>query len=857
MSSHSMLTCSQATHAPVSYYNRAALSQKRRSHSAFPPQSRISAYRPGVSNHDMDTDFEDDCSDAEEEDDFPGRRSEDSVSLRGARIAASLGLVLLTKTQTGKRSDTTLSSFDELRTPASTYGGFEKFNFQLDGQFLPTKSVEGPVGPHLFRMSQEPAKEADIYLSMSPPASPEEARAPFRSASRQQQRQQPQSQPQQPPAKQIERFDDAPRTSVPLRTWSPQQVAEWMHSLGFERSIVDTFFINDIAGTTLIDLQYDDLKELGITSFGQRHKLWAEIKALKDTKLPAPGEDMCFSPPATARERIFEEPPVSPPAQPDVPARQDPTLRRGRSARRPNDIISPADSVSIVAIEQVLPKPPKCTKCSDRAKCSKWRKYQRELARIAKDLPIDLETITEAKPGSPVESGFGPSIVVPSVVASSDVLGASKPAVRLEEEKLKVVKQRDPQENVRQFLQFQHLGAPAGPAAADPSTPPYEMFPPLSPPAAGAAPPHQQQQLRNLPRLAIPPTPPASDQAFSPSSRTAVPSRAGAATATPLTALDVATPRAAAHDIYRMASPASEMDVPVTAIPNGPVERDFSSSVPPDMRFGGAELAEPEPADFLRPRVRVQPLPSTFQLPSVFPPRPAPGSNQPRRPQRSASCARGNRLRHQSALATVPAHDDEDGDGSDAETEIDDQLTPTGEAAPAFPAVRGGLAASDASSSTCPGSRGSDVTAKDDGKHQGWMKKRKTKMLRHEWQEHHFRLDGTRLALHPDEAPASQPLENIDVDEYAVAIAGAGGSKINAAFKRLHIGAGKKGMEPGGFAFQLTPAAKEVGERKAVAGTGKTHHFAVRTQTERIDWMRELMLARARKQKDATHTRFE
>ncbi|KAJ2988669.1 hypothetical protein NUW58_g3855 [Xylaria curta] len=32
-------------------------------------------------------------------------------------------------------------------------------------------------------------------------------------------------------------------------------------------------------------------------------------------------------------------------------------------------------------------------------------------------------------------------------------------------------------------------------------------------------------------------------------------------------------------------------------------------------------------------------------------------------------------------------------------------------------------------------------------------------------------------------------------------------------------------------------------------GTGKTHHFAVRSRDERIDWMRELMLAKALKQK--------
>ena len=83
----------------------------------------------------------------------------------------------------------------------------------------------------------------------------------------------------------------------------------------------------------------------------------------------------------------------------------------------------------------------------------------------------------------------------------------------------------------------------------------------------------------------------------------------------------------------------------------------------------------------------------------------------------------------------------------------------------------------------------------------------------------------------------------------------ANNSKLNAAFKRLHISAGKgKGLDPGAFAFQLTPAADKKGLLHAA--TGKTHHFAVKTQNERIDWMRELMLARAKKQKDAVCANF-
>jgi hypothetical protein len=67
----------------------------------------------------------------------------------------------------------------------------------------------------------------------------------------------------------------------------------------------------------------------------------------------------------------------------------------------------------------------------------------------------------------------------------------------------------------------------------------------------------------------------------------------------------------------------------------------------------------------------------------------------------------------------------------------------------------------------------------------------------------------------------------------------------------------------GAFAFQLIPQDKN-GARlrkrdsavpgaapaaEGVNGTGKTHHFAVKNRDERIDWMRELMLAKAMMQK--------
>jgi hypothetical protein len=152
----------------------------------------------------------------------------------------------------------------------------------------------------------------------------------------------------------------------------------------------------------------------------------------------------------------------------------------------------------------------------------------------------------------------------------------------------------------------------------------------------------------------------------------------------------------------------------------------------------------------------------------------------------------------------------------------------------------------------------------DDIAHAGWMKKRKTRMLRHEWHEHHFTLKGTRLAMHKD-AHSLETLEYIDVDDYAIACSSlASGSKLNAAFKAMNISRGKTDKkDDAAFAFQLIPAAIDKGMRlkkreSAMAANGqsdgkdakaKTHYFAVKSRDERIDWMRELMLAKALKQK--------
>jgi len=657
-----------------------------------------------------------------------------------------------------------VSTLDELRTPNSHE--LENFKFQLPEDTAPPKPVEGPVGPHLFRISQESSQDVDFYLSMSPAASPQNHRAGPTATTNVNLQPKP---------------EKARISCIPLRAWTPRQVIEWMIDVGFEESLVEKFRSNDISGAILEDLQFGDLKELGVHSFGQRHQLWNEIRRLRGSSLDASpvaaAQEGCLSPIVSQQlpTRTERSPDCSNPATPEAENGRSPAVsqRRARRARRADDdIISPAESASIVAIEQLLPRPHHCSKGEN---CSKWQKQQRKLVKIAKEFPLELRQIGEAS-ASPTETTLRPaSEAVPSVVASSDLLGpGARPTVRLDERHLKVVQSRDPQENVRQFLSFQHVASPE-----EPTTPPYEMFPPLSPPSNTQAP---HGNLRGLPKLTIPEAPPAAD-AFSPDRTVIRQAR------TPVTAMEMRD-RNAAHDIYRYGSPASAMDMPLTAIPLGPVARDESQSVPPDMRFGAACLSRSSSQAGHRPH----------QFEPVF------------RPQTSAPSRSTSRASHrrQPSFAMPPVEERRER----VLTPIDgtNELTPTA----------------------------TEVN------HAGWMKKRKTKMLRHEWHENHFRLNGTRLAMHRDSRDQNV-LEAIDVDEYAVACSTLASNKLGAAFKSLKISGKRKDEDPTAFSFQLVPAA----EKKGIlhAATGKTHHFAVKTRDERIDWMRELMLAKAMRQK--------
>lgn len=763
------------------------------------------------------TDIEDDSSEFEE-------YSGSSVWQPGVRITS-----LANNCQSdNRRSQTTISTFEEVRTPG------DDIRPQYADWYLP-KAVEGPRGPHLFRASQS-SNDFDYALQMSP-LLPKESVSRFPTSSR----------------------EPTPATIVPqheynniafavshldnneVRAWSSRDVATWMYQNGFENDVIDKFAAHDITGAVLLDLQFDDLKELEIESFGKRHQLWNQIDSLRaadglmspiaPAPIPTPFEDI-ERPCTEARERSKSK------------------NRGGRRRRNPaDDLIMPAESVSIVAIEQLLPKPHVCAKGE---RCAKWRKQQRQLARLQEEhgFPISPEKggkiFIAGDPGNahnaqravqnvhrPV-SDAAPSVIVPSVVASSDILGPGQlPEFTLQD--LQKLEQCDPQDNVRNFLSLQGMDHPyvtATPIEAPP-TPPMDMFPPrpqlIIPqaynypqvsafsastsahtmkfdPATIPTPvlyspdttPAPHSNLRSLPKLTIPRSMSAQPQG---NPRHAVPQSSYVA---PDSAFSPACETAITPGgIYRFGTPASMMDVPVTAVHVEPVARDTSQSVPPNMQYKVQLQRAGSRSERRRPSL---PMPALSED-SVFTPTGAHSDDD---------AYRGTQFFDTNSADTSPV-----GQSSLASIrEAEDKLAP-------LPS-KGGFEYKNVA-------------------HHGWMKKRKTKMLRHEWHDQHFRLNGTLLAMHPNELPSSSALQTIDVDDYAVACSSLASNKLSARLRALKLSHSKKEevmANPSAFEFQLVPTMPET---KKVMPHGKVHHFATKGRDERIDWMRELMLAKALK----------
>ncbi|CAG8878719.1 unnamed protein product [Penicillium nalgiovense] len=743
----------------------------------------------------------------------------------------------------GTGSISTASTPDNVATPDST--GLTGFDFHID-----ENNVRGPNGPHLFwspaYSDQNSVIDVDPMVQQTPidTTGPYHHKAskfdPFR-------RDTPVPNHSMGPTPEPQHFQQpTPIARQPLpfgraimpRDWTPSEVVGWMQSLGLEDDIVNTFLVNDISGSILLELQTEDLKELDIVSFGKRHKVMSHINKLRgngvftDTDTASSHTDNASSHAYSASSRTYTASLRSRNSSvtSDVASTQNTSVMSGNTysscyptdgesinvkpraprARRQNyddthkrtDLV-PGDSASIVAIEQVLPKPHQCSKGEG---CHKWQKQQDKFARLAQDLPFEhfgSGRIVAGDPGNPKTAPnllMSPkSEVTPSLAASSDIMGPGKlSAFQLSQEKLREVKPRDPQENVRNFLNFQSLDRLQ--TDNQPATPRQNSF------RLNRNLPTQQKLHLHFPSISG--TCPGSEfpactipvmglNQFN--DRTAVPGGQESISR------EVAPSPADYYRVdpyYRSETPLSDADAPITAVPIGPVSREDSQSVPPNMRFGNSRYVTEDPIN-------------------------RPSTTKPERHRRTAS------IQSVTTLNTLK----EDYAMSPIETPEDLQKTPR---APQF-----------RNNTWFPSTR----RGQDDVTHSGWMKKRKTtKLLRHDWEDHHFTLKGTQLSMHDDLESArrnSKALENIDVDDYAVACSSqATKSKLTAAFKKTVLKRNDTPQDVSAFSFSLIPTPNGSGfvDRKTMfLNSGKSHHFAVKNRDERIDWMRELMLAKALK----------
>ncbi|OAA37248.1 SAM and PH domain-containing protein [Metarhizium rileyi] len=736
----------------------------------------------------------------------------------------------------GQPSFTTVSSYDEVPTPRSSRGR-ETYPEHI------FKPVEGPRGPHLFRSSTDPSMVDDDFILTLSPLTPKAQRGIGDLLDR----------PPMPRRNSPFQYTDAELDSLFLASWTPEMVAQSMLNAGIELSVADRFIENDINGAILITLKFEDLRELDIQSFGIRTKVWHQIRALRDSRpsSPRPATPIEDAPSREARRETRTK------GEAESNASQNNTRRARRKLSTDEDVIHPMESVSIIGIEQVIPKPHHCSKGEN---CSKWRRQQKFLAEFKKTNPtVNINAggtvMIYGDAGNPetaraidINETFRPvSDAVPSVVASSDVMGPGglPPLQYLQEATVRSIRARDPQDNVRQFLNFQQKNN----SDQVPPTPPFEVLPSVNMPHQG---------LRQLPKLSIPgqsqplrATPlrtstvpqPMEPQRPQQMSRQPIQQQVQRQTtqavefvpyrmnkADPLSP-DLETPR----NPYRFGTPFSELDVPITAMPVGPVARDTSQSVPPELGF----RASPTPRSQSRSSSR---RPSFPVLPPV--------NENGVTPQRSKTPSPKN---------TSPTY----------RVQQQPLKAPPRFNYPWSPAERGQLEQFPPLSTLHTAAAYDTSARKDSVTYQGPMKKRKARLLRNEWHDGYFTLKGSRLNMHKDAQELDRTLEYVDIDDYAIACSSlASTSKLNAAFKAVRISHNREKSDPvGAFSFQLIPQDKNAGVRlrkrdsslsgvsghiapsEGVNGTGKTHHFAVKSRDDRIDWMRELMLAKAMKQK--------
>ncbi|KAI8096501.1 uncharacterized protein BX664DRAFT_258357 [Halteromyces radiatus] len=127
--------------------------------------------------------------------------------------------------------------------------------------------------------------------------------------------------------------------------WSAEQVSIWLGLMGFS-DIASTFQDQEITGDILLELNVDSLKELNVSTFGKRFKIYNAIKVLADENMTPPPPPL---PPPTSHIPYVDD---------DLVSDYSSIIRNSSSANN-EQLKSPQSTSSISSSPPLLPADPR------------------------------------------------------------------------------------------------------------------------------------------------------------------------------------------------------------------------------------------------------------------------------------------------------------------------------------------------------------------------------------------------------------------------------------------------------------------------------------------------------------------
>ncbi|KAK6497885.1 hypothetical protein TWF481_012284 [Arthrobotrys musiformis] len=858
----------------------------------------------------IDDIHEEDEDEDEHEENYEPRRGEPEDSLYNKALRMNNWLSDGARDSVGSDGMKTASSCDEAKTPTTPpldFGAPQPMQMSMK------RTTVGPRGPHLFStMFLQPQQNEehleDEYLSPISPVRENSYPSPYSSrkspvGSQHSLLQVPQAAPMHHISIDVD-VNERPVSAMSMalhgveeseiENWSPMQVCSWMSDLGFEETLIEKFRQNDISGAILMQLKWEDLKELDIQSFGKRIELWSELNHLRKSPIvssSSPKRDLSFetssvhSPPLLSRhaskksrESKFRHSPSLPAVSPSSYASSPSTVTRSNTVAtsRPS-APSPRKHAPVLRIStdvaslQHRPRfqvsaPPESEseeeedeieevdEFSDHDQYSpppmEEKRRPTGLSIIIPDstlaIPRALNSAESKSSHTPSHEGRrhkpAPRFAAPNpakrrvskrlstpispVSASIEIFAAPSVLGLTMGKRASMLEAESPRWDNHDF----HARSPWAPSICASSDV-------LSPSDRGdvklkadelrkvSALTAQEQvnkfiTLQHLQRLEERAPSNLKNEMTRESESPVSPHGTYPINSQPPPPMTKAVQRSTSLRTFDRHKPRA-LQLSNEAVAPGPASAGFTPRNTDDVRnYQPPEVVQPK-----QPQVTARPVPPLLR--SSTAPSPPLGTQNPPQLVRSASVASPKPSQTSGALR------------SNSISGISRKPSFSGSSKKP-PSLGKSLidTVNEEAEWEDTSSHGSAPASPSERVFTGEMKKRTNHFLRNEWISHRVELRGTKLTVYKT-TNSRDILATIEIDDYSVTCTTSGSNK----FKGLKTGSKKD--SDGMYHFQLVPNqdTKKVGEQK------KEQHFAVSSREERIDWMRELMLAKAIKQK--------